>query len=427
MKSAELDSLQHGGAALTAQPFAHDHARRQARYTRPLSPIERCSLVLNAVHRYHLDAVVEGFGEIDVQALRAAVELAAAANPAIRVRLHGVLGFCRWVDSGVAPVINVVNDSEWDGMSSEHTGFMSESLKPLHGGPVADLILVSCRDGLQRLVFRALHAAIDGRAMLHWMHEVFRALRGEPLRGSNSTLTDWDVQKQREDEVTDEAPALGACLPVVLPVAESNAGRVEYVWRRIVIDRNVSQLLAKAAVFLASWARRQGEGEVGFTIPVDYRGLRTPEMGMGNLTGFVQITVDKDATARSVMQELNQRIRGLADCRRQPLALVPWLPLWLLVKLFLARLDSLLYSVGKGIPTGGIVSMGTDKAEDFSCPGFRAECSHGIPGAVGKLNVVFVNYSDSTIVSFAAPKAYNAAGQLDEMIEAFRLHFSRAP
>jgi len=138
----------------------------------------------------------------------------------------------------------------------------------------------------------------------------------------------------------------------------------------------------------------------------------------------VQMPIEAGATARSVMQQLNQRIRALADCRRQPVALVPWLPLWLLVRLFRGQLHKLLYTVDKGIPTGGIVSMGLLKLADFCSAGFQAESCFGIPGAVGKLNVVFVNYRDSTIVSFAAPAAYNANGQLDDMIEAFQRHFS---
>jgi hypothetical protein len=422
MKNAALLSLNRNAVASAPAAVVVSGAAGRCQYVRRLSPIERCSLVLNAVHRYNLDAVVDGHGYIDPQDLQAAVRRAAEANPAIRVRLRGVLGFCRWVDSGVPPLVSVVSDSAWDGKSSDNAGFMTGRLDPVQGGPVSDIFLVSCRDGRQRVVFRAVHAAIDGRAMLHWMQEVFRALRGEELLGSRSTLTDWDIQKKLQKQVTDTAPPLGACLPVVAPGAAP--GPVEYLWRRIVIDHNVSHPLAKAAVFLANWARRQGDGEVGFTVPVDYRGLRTEEMGMGNLTGFVQMSVAGDEKPRAVMQHLNKRIRDLADCRMQPVALVPWLPLTLLVKMFLARLDALLYSVGKGIPTAGIVSMGLVRAKDFVCAGFEPEYVYGIPGAVGKLNVVFVNYGDATIVSFAAPKAYNHAGQLDEMIAAFRQHFS---
>jgi hypothetical protein len=393
-------------------------------YVRRLSPLERYNLVINEVHRYHVDGVVEGQGEIDVHGLRMAVARAAAANPGIRVRLHGMLGFCRWVDSGQPPEVRLYRDCAWDGMSESGTAFMADRLDPLRGGPVADVIMAYCRDGRLRIVFRAVHAALDGRGMQHWMLEVFRALRGEPLLGSRSMLTDLDVQSGKRDQVTDTDPPAAACMPVVPATADSAA--LAYVWRRIEIGRNVSHMLAKALVFLAGWARRHGEGDVGFTVPVDYRGLRTEEMGIGNMTGYVRLYVGKDDSPRTVMQQLNQRIRGLADCRSLPTAKkLPWVPVMRMARDLQKNLKTVLYTANSFVPTGGIVSMGQHPNVDpVKCPGFEPRCVFGIPGAAGKLNVLFVNYSDFTVVVFAAPAAYNHQGQLDEMIEAFRQHFS---
>lgn len=66
-----------------------------ARYERPLSGLERYSLVLHGAYRYHVDGIVEGDGTVDPVALQKAVDIAAAANTAIRVRLRGVLGWCK--------------------------------------------------------------------------------------------------------------------------------------------------------------------------------------------------------------------------------------------------------------------------------------------------------------------------------------------
>src|SRR5258708_8807100 len=83
----------------------------QKRYTRNLSPIERASLALNAFCNYNCDILVEGHGALSVDTLRGAVEKAAHANPGSRVRLRGVLGFSRWVDSGIAPEVREVRPS----------------------------------------------------------------------------------------------------------------------------------------------------------------------------------------------------------------------------------------------------------------------------------------------------------------------------
>lgn len=395
-----------------------------ARYTRPLSALERYSLVLHGVYRYHVDGIVEGLGEVDPVALQKAVDIAAAANPAIRVRLRGILGWCRWVDSGVAPKVRAFPLSDWDGSSEAGAPFLDEKLVPRKA--VADLLVVPCRDGRTRLVFRSVHAAIDGRGIIHWMSEVCRVMRGEVPLGSDSRLTDLDVQAQYADRIPEEPERPPSqCIPVLEVAPENERGPLRYVWRRVWLPRDVPQLLTKAAVFLAEWARRREAGEVGFTVPVDYRGFRIQEMGIGNLTGYLRLTVPEGASSRSLVVQLGQRLKAYADCRSFPgIRKLLWVPVWLMLRQLRPNVDKVLYTVTPALPTGGVVSMGSLKSETFSFPGFEDGRCYGIPGAVGKLNVIFVNYPDKVTVSFAAPAAYNHRGQLDELVAAFRQHFS---
>lgn len=393
------------------------------RYVRRLSGMERYSLVINRAYRYHVDAVVEGEGWIDPADLQIAIGIAAEANPGMRVRLRGWLGLCRWVDSGEPPALRVLEDVDWDARSEKGAYFLDQRLDPARGEAAADVLLLRCLDGLTRVVFRGCHAAFDGRGMLHWLLDVFRALRGEKTLGSDSRMIDMEIQDAWQEHITDTVTAGSPCIPVIPPSDEP--GELAYVWRKVEINQNVSQILARAAVFLAAWARRQGEGDVGFTVPVDYRGLRTDEMGVGNLTGYLRLTIGKDDTARNVMQQLNNRLRGFADCRRIPgMHVLLWVPLALLLKKLCDQLDAVLYTINPHLPSGGLVSMGQLRGEFFSCDGFCARQAFGIPGAVGKLNVVFVNYPGFTTVTFAAPAAYNHAGQLDELANAFRDHFN---
>ena len=395
------------------------------RYVRRLSPMERYWLVVHQIHRYQVDGIVEGVGEIDPLALRAAVAKAAEANAGVRVRLKGFLIFSKWVDSGVAPEVQVIDDSDWDGTSERNAEFMSQGFDPLRGGAVADVFLVRCKDGMTRLVFRTLHAAIDGRGLIHWICEVFRALRGEALQGSRSTVLDMQVQERHQDRVVPAAPASPQlCIPVIEP---GPAAPLRYIWRRAIIDRAVSNMLPKTAAFLAQWARRRNPGgEVAFTVPVDYRGLRTDEMSIGNLTGYLPLNVGVHDTPRTLMQQLVQSIRDYADCRIVPrIRIVPWLPIRYMVRKLLQRLDTMLYTVNQELPSGGIVSMGGLQMEWGSCPGFQARALYGIPGAAGKLNVIFMSTPAHTVVSFSAPAAYNHQGQLDELVGAYRDFFSR--
>lgn len=393
-----------------------------SRYVRSVSALERYSLVLNDLYRYHVDGILEGDGHVDADVLQAAVNLAAAANPAIRVRFRGLLIWSRWVDSGIAPQVRLLPLADWDGRSEQGAGFLQERLD--NRGAVADVLLVPCRDGKTRIVFRTLHAAIDGRGFLHWVGEVCRALRGEALQGSSSRLTDLDIQARYAGEIPEEPPAAPShCIPVLQPAPAGERGDLAYVWRRVVVNQVVPQLLPRTAVFLAGWARRQQSGDVGFTIPVDYRGLRTDEMSLGNLTGYVRLTVPEGATARQLMVQLGQRLKAKADCRQFPgIRALLWLPVWYMLRQLRPKVDAILHDVSPALPTGGIVSMGNVSADTYSFPGFQAQMLYGIPGAVGKLNVVFLNYPDFTVISFSAPSSYNQDGQLDALAAAFANH-----
>ncbi|AXI01746.1 hypothetical protein [Aquirhabdus parva] len=398
----------------------------QPRYVRRLSALERYSLVLDRVYRYHVDAILEGRGHVDTAQLQRAVDQAAAANPAIRVRLRGFLAYTKWVDSGISPQVREMPLSDWDGNSERGAAFLKERFDVMRGGAVVDVLVVPCRDGYTRIVFRALHAAFDGRGCLHWVNEICRAMRGDALHGSDSSLTDLDIQAQYENQIEPEPPQPPSnCIPVIPPAVDHTQQPLAYIWRRTVIDNNVSQMLTRTAVFLAEWARKREEGDVGFTIPIDYRGLRTNEMSIGNLTGYVRLTVPPNATSRQLMQQLIGKIRAKADCRQFPgIRKLLWMPVWLMLRQLMPKVDAILHTVTPALPSGGIVSMGNFVPQDYSFEGFDAHMLYGIPGAVGKLNVVFINYPNYTVVSIAAPATYNDHGQLDELITAFQQHFS---
>lgn len=395
------------------------------KYVRKVSALERYSLVLHKLYKYHVDGILEGRGEVSAPKLQAAVNQAAEKNPAIRVRLRGVLAFSKWVDSGIAPQVRTLPLSPWDGRSEENAPFLQDPLPVLKGGPIADVLIVPCTDGMTRLVFRTAHAALDGRGFMHWVQEVCKAMRGDELAGSWSTLTDLDVQAQHAADLLPEEPVAPVnCLPVVEPSAAPYQP-LAYIWRRVELPGNQGQLLTKAAAFFAESIHAREQGDVGFTIPVDYRGLRTEETGMGNLTGYMRLTVPQGSTPRALMKQLLQKIQAKVDCRTFPnIKTLLWIPVWYMLRGLKPKVDAILYTRTPALPTGGLVSMGLIKPEEYSFPGFEVRTFYGIPGAVGKLNMVFVNHPDSTVVSFAAPRQYNLDGQLDQLLGQFARQFS---
>jgi hypothetical protein len=379
---------------------------------------------LNEFCNYNCDIVVEGHGDLSVDTLRSAVERAGQANPGSRVRLRGVLGFSRWVDRGIAPEVQEFAAPTWDGHSERNAAFLEERFDPLAGGPVCRVVYV--RGNPPRIVFRALHAAVDGRSLLHWMEEIFRALRGEPLLGSPCTYIDWDIQRKFQDKVGPEAqdpPSKEPNLPVIQCAAPRET-RLRYIWRAVVFPKVIPNVLAKFAIFLAEHARLQARGRVCFTVPVDLRTLREEVLSLGNLTGYLSIPIEPGDIPRDFSRQLSLRIRNYTDCYRPDLVKkLPWIPVRTIRRSIARNMQRTLYEPVADAMSGGVVSMGSFPLANVSGPGFTATQLIPVPGFVGKLNVVTIHNGRDTVTSFAVPEHYNSDGQLDWLLQAFRERF----
>src|SRR5690606_1473336 len=103
---------------------------------------------------------------------------------------------------------------------------------------------------------------------VHFMHDVFRVLRGEQPVGSASKLTEWDIamREQRPPRPVVE----GDCLPVFN--YEKNLSERGCRWQRFYWDGDQNRLTAKLLFVLAQLARENhGDGKVLFRIPADLR------------------------------------------------------------------------------------------------------------------------------------------------------------
>jgi hypothetical protein len=396
----------------------------QRRYSRKLSPIERASLALNEFCNYNVDLIVEGYGTLPLEALRRAVERAGEANPGSRVRLRGVLGFCRWVDSGTAPEVREIHAPTWDARSERGASFMDEGFDALGGGPICRMLYVPGSPA--RIVFRGLHAAIDGRSMLHWMTEVFRALRGEPLLGSPCRYTEWDIMRKFQDKVNPEAleaPSAAPNIPVI-PCSSPPKTELRYLWRTLTFPTIIPNVLAKFAVFLAEYARRNASGRVSFIVPVDLRTLREEVLSLGNLTGYLMVPIEPGDTTRQFSRQLSLRTRNYVDCHRPGiLRKLPWIPMRVIQREIERSIQRSLYESVPDAMSGGVVSMGSFPLDTLCAPEFRCTEVVPIPGFSGKLNVVVMPNEKHTVTTFAVPESYNLDGQLDALLAEFRQHF----
>src|SRR4030042_2251198 len=146
------------------------------RYTKKVSFNERVFLAAAQLAPPMANQMIfEGRGSLDYQHLQKAVETASEANPGSRLILKGILGGCRWVDSGTTPPVIDIPHSRWTGYDSENAPFLEKPLCPKQG-PTCEVVLV--QGDPVRVIFRSLHGVMDGRGTFIWAEEVFRSLRG---------------------------------------------------------------------------------------------------------------------------------------------------------------------------------------------------------------------------------------------------------
>lgn len=162
-------------------------------YIRKLSSTERVYLTLADMYPPFANQYFwEGTGVLDPALWHAAVEQAAESNIGCRLALTGTLNRTRWVDSGNPPLVSEIDGSRWSGMSSDDAEFLTTPLSPWDGHGCQILLIHG--DPL-RVVFRTHHAVMDGRGTQTLAEDVFRALRGEPLIGSEGRTVEQDLAR----------------------------------------------------------------------------------------------------------------------------------------------------------------------------------------------------------------------------------------
>ncbi|HOU50690.1 MAG TPA: hypothetical protein PLR10_05725 [Smithella sp.] len=281
--------------------------QKMNKYTRPLCRTERIYLVYHDLcPPFANQIVLEGRGTFDVEKWRQAVQKASAANPGARLALKGCWIGSHWVDSGITPRVRVVNGLGWDGMGGpEGSPFEQGPLNP-YDGTACEVVLIE-GDPL-RVAFRSHHAVMDGRATLFWAEEIFRALRGEPLLGSRSRLTELSMARsfQKKGRIPPAHDFIG-------PTGRAQGTESGVIWRRLHLEGRYRNLVAQVAVILAQSAWTYEAGNVRFGVSVDMR-HRQPELrSTGNLTNLIYLNMLPGLTVDDVARDMTQQLEDKND------------------------------------------------------------------------------------------------------------------
>ena len=168
---------------------------------------------------------------------------------------------------------------------------------------------------------------MDGRGLLHFAEEVFRALRGEPLLGSPCTENDTEIVTSMVGKK--KRPFLKSDCPLIHKEGGDSAAR-GVVWKAIVLDGAIPGLVAKISAFLAKQAEEAKVARTRIMIPVDLRNYKRDLQSSGNMSYPLFIEVSAAQTWSDIQRSILKRLASKEPMRLDPFeGFLPWLPLWL--------------------------------------------------------------------------------------------------
>ena len=346
---------------------------------------------------------VIGDGDIDTDRLRTALATAVEANPGFKLRLSGYWGWRRWVE-GMLPSVEELEAPDWDSASSEGAPLLGNPIDLRHEPP-CQIAKIRTRKGLH-ILFRTHHAITDGRGTVHLMNEVFRALRGEPLAGSESKITEWDIA------IREEHPGLVAntkrCIPVIKGTVNETLSGCQ--WYRFDWKGDKNKFTAKILFACAQLAREHfGEGNVIFRIPADLRRYMDKSEGftVANCSGAIDLEIQSDTTINQIRSEIVRAMRQKIDLApfKSSYKYLKWMP----KPIFQVHPDTLkrLHKQQRYRGSGIVSYMGEVNNDLFSCEGFKPFSQFGVPIPFENrpLYVAACSYNDITNIIIGCPRA----------------------
>ncbi|HET8706911.1 MAG TPA: hypothetical protein VFM46_11485 [Pseudomonadales bacterium] len=295
-------------------------------FYRRLSPVERMYLVEDTPESAPLchQWVLEGQGELNEAAWRAALHQAAEANPDARVRLAGRWKWLHWRNDGALPEVIAVDGSQWDGSSEAGAPWLLGPL-PARTGPVCKVYLMS--RPTPRVLIRMHHAAMDGRGFMQFIEDIFRCLRGEKPVGSNSVLTETDLVRRENPKRLPDPP-----LNASSPFGAARGEDYQCTWRHVYVKCNPKRPMPRVMKIVAdaAWSHHP-DGIVRIRVPADMRRLVKDQISNANLTGIMDIELTREDTLESIGEKIKFGVTNKWDMMRFPsnakLSIAEWLPL----------------------------------------------------------------------------------------------------
>lgn len=338
-----------------------------------------------------------------------AIDRIVEVNRGLCLRWEGCLGFSRWRSDGPPPRLHIIEHCDWDMNSSVGCEFIRERALSLQTGPTVEFIVAKCGHGRVLLILHSHHAIMDGMGAFHALHELFRALRGEPLLGTNAGFSDVDLMRSAA-----VPPAPSMHLPTCWLTGEPAGDAQGDDWWRIRLGPMRKQPMAHLAVAMAEFAHQFSDLPVLIAMPVDLRRHAPGLISTANFSNMVLVRLDKG----DGVEVFQQRLRDLLSARRD-VAYSPvfnWLR-WLPMRWFdqmLSRTEAN-YRTRKPRETALISNLGKIDLQALSAPGFSAEEMLVLP-IPGSAFSILLSVNGQLEITLNLPRVLSGQGRVEACI-----------
>ena len=142
-----------------------------------------------------IQMVLEGHGDPQPDDLYDALAATTAANPGSSLVLEEGSSPSYWI-TGPEPTLTCIEAPNFTASDDTDAPFLRWPMDA-EAGPTCELVYVKGKDH-NYLIFRALHAVMDGQGTIAWVKDFMRCLRGEDPVGHPSTMTGEELLEDRE-------------------------------------------------------------------------------------------------------------------------------------------------------------------------------------------------------------------------------------
>lgn len=378
------------------------------KFYKKLSNSERFYQVCeNLAPPFSLQMIVEGNGELSVKSLENAVRLASEANRGTRLILKNSGLKKYWIDSEIPPPIKEIHDKSFHEFDEQKIIIQSSKNPHLYNrldiekGPTCEIIII--RGQKTKILFRALHSVMDARGLLFWSEEVFRALRGDELLGTNTTISDIDYYKSFNKKSNINKVPLKSRNPS--PLGKKLNNDWSPVWARKQINGKFSSLVSQLAYLLAQESYSHQDKNVEIMISSDLRNKENNFRTTGNLSSPIYINIDKKDSWIDIYSQIISKFNNNDDKQvDKSEVMVHIIPIKLMT-LFLKKHLKKIYSEDSFIFSVAIANIGKLNPKSFDCNSFQ--CSNimflpvDIPGY--SISLMCTELPDHTELFLSAP------------------------